>query len=67
MNNTHKANDKSCEAEDSVYPIASLAFVVNCRMDKMPIILEKVQDIDGVRIVYKRASAGRLTIVDSDR
>lgn len=45
-------------------PVASLAIVLRMPIAKMPEVFSLVQGVEGVRVVYQRTSAGRLTIVE---
>jgi hypothetical protein len=45
-------------------PRGSLALVLNTEIMRMPEIVRLVQQVPGTRIVYQRASVGRLMIVE---
>lgn len=51
---------------ESDYSYANYGLLLKLPIDAMPVVLTKLKEIPGVRVIYQRKSVGPLRILDSE-
>lgn len=67
MTKSIDAIDKNCVGDsESDYTFGTYGLVLKSPIDAMPVILTKLREIPGVKVIYQRKSVGPLRIIDGE-